>query len=235
MKYKAVFFDLDGTLVPMDNDEFTKGYFTELTKKISPLGIAPDDLVSAIWAGTKAMVKNDGSKKNVDVFWETFSAVTGKEISLFKEPCDEFYVKEFAEARKYTAENPDAVKAVELAKKSGAKVVLASNPVFPLDGQLMRMSWVGLKKDDFDYITSYESESFCKPNPEYYRAVCEKLGVLPSECLHIGNDEGEDMKAAGSIGIDCYLITDCIIKREGIEYNGKKGSFGELLSFLETI
>lgn len=30
---KAVIFDLDGTLLPMNEDEFTKGYFSLLCKK----------------------------------------------------------------------------------------------------------------------------------------------------------------------------------------------------------
>ena len=29
---KAIFFDLDGTLLPLDNDTFTRMYFTELSK-----------------------------------------------------------------------------------------------------------------------------------------------------------------------------------------------------------
>ena len=28
MKYQAIFFDLDGTLLPMDNDRFTQGIST---------------------------------------------------------------------------------------------------------------------------------------------------------------------------------------------------------------
>ena len=38
MNYKAILFDMDGTLVPMDNDVFTKGYFKELAKKLSDMG-----------------------------------------------------------------------------------------------------------------------------------------------------------------------------------------------------
>ena len=38
MKSKAVLFDLDGTLLPMDQDAFTKGYFKLLAKKLSPHG-----------------------------------------------------------------------------------------------------------------------------------------------------------------------------------------------------
>ena len=34
---KAILFDLDGTLLLSDSDEFTKAYFAELTKYLAPL------------------------------------------------------------------------------------------------------------------------------------------------------------------------------------------------------
>lgn len=233
MKYKAILFDLDGTLLPMDNDIFTKGYFKELTTKLSPLGLEPDKMIEAVWGGTKAMIKNDGSKINESVFWETFAQITGKDINIFKPDADKFYLNEFANAKKYTQENPLAVDAVKAARNTGAKVVCATNPLFPLNGQLMRLSWIGLKKDDFDYITSYESESYCKPNPMYYSALCEKINVDPKDCLLIGNDVKEDMLAASSIGIDCYFVTDCAILSG--EWNGKRGTFREMLEYLENL
>ena len=57
MKYRAILFDLDGTLLPMDFDVFTKGYFGELTKVLFPIGLAPEAVVSAVWGGTKEMVE----------------------------------------------------------------------------------------------------------------------------------------------------------------------------------
>lgn len=57
MKLTTVLFDLDGTLLPMDNDEFTRGYFKLLAAKLAPHGYEPKQLVDAIWAGTAAMVK----------------------------------------------------------------------------------------------------------------------------------------------------------------------------------
>ena len=57
----TILFDLDGTLLPMDQEAFTTGYFKFLAKKLAPYGYEPKSLVDAIWAGTAAMVKNDGS------------------------------------------------------------------------------------------------------------------------------------------------------------------------------
>jgi phosphoglycolate phosphatase-like HAD superfamily hydrolase len=56
----TVLFDLDGTLLPMDQDAFTRGYFKFLAAKLAPHGYEPKQLVEAIWTGTEAMVRNDG-------------------------------------------------------------------------------------------------------------------------------------------------------------------------------
>ena len=53
---KAILFDLDGTLLPMDQDEFTKGYFKLLAAKLAPYGYEPKTLIDTVWAGTAAMV-----------------------------------------------------------------------------------------------------------------------------------------------------------------------------------
>ncbi len=38
---KTILFDLDGTLLPMDQDEFIRDYFQRLAQKVSPLGYEP--------------------------------------------------------------------------------------------------------------------------------------------------------------------------------------------------
>ena len=235
MRYQAILFDMDGTLVPMDTDTFTKGYFTYLAKDLAPLGVTPDVLVPTIWAGTGAMVRNDGSSRNADVFWKVFSDKTGLDAAPFMPVTEKFYSTGFHNARTATQPNPLAVEAVRLAREKADKVVLATNPLFPMVGQETRMSWVGLKKDDFDLVTSYETDSFCKPNPAYYQSVRERMGVDPRACLMIGNDVGEDMLAAGSVGMDTFLVTDCLIPAKNGEYTGPRGSFAEMIEYLKAM
>ena len=62
MKTTTILFDLDGTLLPMDQDEFVNGYFKFLVKKAFSRGYEPEKLIRSIWAGTKSMVMNDGSR-----------------------------------------------------------------------------------------------------------------------------------------------------------------------------
>ena len=236
MKYKAILFDLDGTLLPMDFNVFTKGYFGELTKVLSPVGLAPDAVVSAVWGGTKEMVKNNGEKTNCEVFWSAFEKLTGLKCDEFKEKSDAFYTREFNNAKACTSENPLAIVAVEAARAKAEKVVLATNPLFPLDGQHTRLSWIGVAPSAFDLITSYESDSYCKPNPQYYLEICKRIGVEPSECLMIGNDVSEDTLASTAAGMDAYLVTDCLIPaKDGREWTGKSGTFAEMIEMLNNL
>ena len=69
MSIKAVLFDLDGTLLPMDQDVFVKTYFKGIAAKLAPYGYEPKALIDAIWAGTIEMIKNDGRRTNEEAFW----------------------------------------------------------------------------------------------------------------------------------------------------------------------
>ena len=117
MKLTTVLFDLDGTLLPMDNDEFTKGYFKLLAAKLAPHGYEPKQLVDAIWAGTAAMVKNDGTQSNEYAFWKRFSALYGEKALADKPLFDAFYSNEFQRAQELCGYNPKAAEAVRLAKE----------------------------------------------------------------------------------------------------------------------
>lgn len=232
---KAILFDLDGTLLPMDEKEFTKAYFAELAKRLAPFGAEPEKLVASVWAGTKKMVLNDGKRTNEEVFWESFNADMGLDGDVLKRECDDFYVTDFHNAGRCTGKNPLAAAAVEAAHKKADKVILATNPLFPRAGQITRISWVGLKESDFDFITSYETERYCKPNPKYFSSLLERQSLKAEECLVIGNDETEDMLAASSLGIDCYLVTDCIIKNPEHPWQGKRGTFADMVRYINSL
>ena len=55
MRLTTVLFDLDGTLLPMDNESFTRGYFKLLAAKLISYGYRLDR--------DRAMIKNDGKRR----------------------------------------------------------------------------------------------------------------------------------------------------------------------------
>lgn len=232
---KAVFFDLDGTLLPMEQSIFLKEYLQRLAAFVASHGIAPDAMIESTLGGTEAMIRNDGSRYNREAFWERFFELIGENREDLISITDEFYFGGFKEVKNYVGANPNARNAVEAAHRGGRKVVLATNPVFPMSAQLERISWIGLDEGDFDLITSYDNSKYCKPSVEYYHEICEKIGVAPENCLMIGNDEREDMKAASEAGFNCFLVTDCRIMSKHFVWTGERGSFEQALHMLERL
>ena len=80
MSVKVVLFDLDGTLLPMDQETFIKEYLGGLVQKLVPHGYNPDLVVKAVYAGMKAMTTNDGSCTNEVAFWTAFTGILGENI-----------------------------------------------------------------------------------------------------------------------------------------------------------
>lgn len=232
MDITTVLFDLDGTLLPMDMDEFTRGYFGLLTRKLAPRGYDPAKLVDAIWAGTAAMVKNDGSRTNEEAFWAKFVQLFG-EASLADKPLfEEFYANDFQRARDFCGYDQGAAQAVRALQAAGLRTVLATNPIFPAVATESRLRWVGLEPSDFELVTTYEGCRYCKPNLNYYRDILDRLGLRPEECLMVGNDVGEDM-IARELGMSVFLITACLINKEGKDISAyPHGSFRELTDFV---
>ena len=129
MAVKMVFFDLDGTLLPMDMDEFTMGYFQMLAAKAAPRGYEQKSLVKGIWHGVSAMVQNDGHCTNEEAFWEDFAKIYGEQALLDKPLFDDFYANEFQNARIFCGYNPEAAEAVRWIKEQGIRIALATNPL----------------------------------------------------------------------------------------------------------
>ncbi len=227
----TILFDLDGTLLPMELDTFTRAYFGLLAKKAAPFGYEPKPLTDAVWKGTGAMVKNDGSMPNCDRFWKVFGEILGPEAAALRPEFDDFYAHEFDQAKTAVGQNPLAQKAVRGLRGKGYDVILATNPLFPLAGVETRLSWLGLAAGDFSLVTTYENSTYCKPNPAYYREILAKTGKRPEECLMVGNDAREDL-AALQAGIEVYLVTDCLIDPDKADLGGvETGSFAEFMGW----
>lgn len=233
--YKAIFFDLDGTLLPMDQELFVKSYMGKLAKKMAGHGYDPDALLKGIWAGTKAMILNDGAQVNEAAFWKVCNSLLGRDVKKDEGLFLEFYQNDFQQVKDDCGFDPRAAQAIRQIKEMGYLVVLATNPLFPAIATQSRARWAGLDPEDFQLITTYENSHYCKPNPDYYREILEKLKLKPEECVMVGNDVSEDMVAA-TLGMQVFLLTDCIINRENKDLSlYPHGSFPELLDFVRNL
>ena len=235
MMIDTVLFDLDGTLLPMDQEVFLNAYMGGLAAKMAPYGYEPKTLVKNIWKGTGAMVMNDGSARNDEVFWKVFSALCGRDAQEDEAVFLDFYQNEFQNVAKACGFDARAAETVRQIREMGLKVVLATNPLFPAIATRSRAKWAGLNPDDFEYITTYENSYHCKPNPDYYREILDKLALRPEECLMVGNDVTEDM-VPETLGMKVFLLTDCMINKENKDYSCyPHGSFPELMHYIRSL
>ncbi len=232
---RTVLFDLDGTLLPMDQSRFVRAYFKSLCEKLQPFGYTEALLQKALWGGVGAALQNDGACTNEEAFWNAFCSITAAKQSTLLPTVEAYYSKEFQDVAKSCGFTPYAKQIVERIRQSGRAVVLATNPVFPKIATESRIRWAGLLPEDFLLYTTYESCRYCKPNLKYYKEILEKLELTPQECLMVGNDVDEDM-VAEELGMQVFLLTDCLINRSGKEIAVyPNGGFAELHQYLERI
>lgn len=235
MKTKMILFDLDGTLLPMDQDVFVKYYFGLLAKRLAPLGYESEKLIKAIWGGTAAMVKNDGSCTNEESFWRFFATVYGPDARKDEPEFAAFYEEEFDKVQPSCGFNGRSRELVELLRNRGYRIALATNPIFPAVATRKRIGWAGLSPEEFELVTTYENSRYCKPNPKYYEDILSALEVSPEECLMIGNDATEDL-AAAKLGIPVFILTDCLINKENIDLEPlPHGDFEVLFRYIDTL
>lgn len=235
MSIKAILFDLDGTLLPMDQDVFVKAYIGGLAKAAELHGYEPMTMTSSILAGTADMVKNSGKKSNESAFWDALVKVYGEQVMDDYHMFDEFYRTDFQKIKDVCGYDPRAKDIVELVKSKGFRVALATNPLFPSVATESRIRWAGLSVDDFEFFTSYENSYYCKPNLDYYRAILARLGLAPEECVMVGNDVWEDM-IASHLDMKVFLLTNCMINRKNEDISiYPHGGVDELLSYIENL
>lgn len=229
--FKAVLFDLDGTLLPIDTDQFLQEYLQLLSRFTAPY-MEPEAFVAHLMAATFEMINDkDPEKTNEQVFMEKFFALTGLVPEVMMPVFDRFYATEFCRLKKICPANPVVPELIEAARKLG-KVVIATNPVFPLPAIQERLRWIGIADVPFDLITSYEIMHFCKPHLEYYQEIVELIGVNPADCLMVGNDVDEDL-IARELGMKTFLVENYLINRTGRDFTTDyRGTLEDCLALL---
>ena len=233
--YEAVFFDLDGTLLPMDLDPFLKGYFGALAKSADAWGYDPVRLNKAVERSVSAMCHHEPGILNSDVFWNRFGECMGEVTQRERDFFDEFYAKDFAAIGEGVAPDPAAARAVGALKAKGYKVYLTTMPLFPREGVEQRLRWAGVDPALFDRITCYDNSTATKPQMEYYEENVQHVGAAPERVLMVGNNTQEDL-ACTAIGMDAFLVTDHILNPNEFDLDlVDHGSLAEFADIAEAM
>lgn len=209
----VILFDLDGTLLPMDMKKFEQAYFQGLCRSLPEF--QPEELIRLVWSGTRAMVRNDGSRTNREAFAETFSRESGMDYFSHEERFLQYYRTEFQRCAEVCPISGLSREIVHTLQGKGYTVAIATNPIFPEIATASRLRWLGLEAADFPLVTTFENSFCAKPNPGFYREVCSRLGVQPEDCIMIGNDVEED-GCARLLGMEVLLVTDFLLNARNL-------------------
>lgn len=236
VRKKAWLFDLDGTLLPLDIEEFLPRYLQAVGLRMSEV-TEPAEFIRHLMFSTAAMMDNrDPGSTNREVFLADFERRLGKDrVQEWWPLIEAFYRHDFPLLGTAYRPDPAARRAVQAALARGDEVILATNPLFPEVAIYERMRWAGIGDLPFALVTSYENMHACKPHREYYQEILELRSLLPSQCTMVGNDVQEDVVPARSLGLATFLVEGLVIDRNGqrclADYSG---SLVQLAEFIEA-
>lgn len=231
---KAILFDLDGTLLPMDIEVFMKVYFHEMSKVFADIcDIAT--LSKRVMKATESMVMDTTDKTNKEVFTKAYAEIVDEDVDKHWELWNEYYDNGYKKVQVACTRSPEMIEAFGIIKEKGYKVILATNPLFPRYAIEQRIEWAGLSPDDFDYISAMESNSYCKPQPKYYQQILEHNNLKADECMMVGNDVQEDI-VAGKLGLKTFLVEDNMLHRSDDDIvTTYRGSMKDFLEFAKAL
>ena len=239
--YKAVFFDLDGTLLPMDLKDFLDHYLHLVGVFFTQKGYDGKQVCDGIWKGLEAaMADETGAATNGERFWAAFSRYmegTHGAVAPWEELFAEFYRDRFSQLEEKTQVAPLATQVVRRLHEKGYRLVLATNPVFPAVATAQRLAWTGVDPTFFERVTSYENSRFAKPSPKYYEENLAACALKPEEVLMVGNDTRDD-GVASTLGMGVYIVCDCLIEHEkgSVPLNAlPHGTMEEFAAYVETL
>lgn len=231
---KAVFFDLDGTLLPLDMDEFLRLYYAAVKQSGFYARISEKGGEKIFNAAVYAMLRNDGKALNSEVFFGAIESMSGVGEGVLTPYLDSFYLREFKQVKNCARSDGRVPLVIDELKKKGYRLIIATNPLFPRIATDERIRWAGLLPDDFEYISYYDNSSWCKPSLGFYKEILEKRRLAASECFMIGNDVSEDM-AAVELGFKGFLVLDNLIGNMERLRECERGDYSELLDFVRSL
>ncbi|MEN1761936.1 HAD family hydrolase [Anoxynatronum sibiricum] len=238
MEIRTILFDLDGTLLPMDQERFMKYYLKALTGHFRQY-MPPEVFQKLLWKGTHEMLNNrGGSETNEATFYRAFFEAYKEKRSEMIQTFEQFYETDFEQAKEATGTDSQMIKAVHVLQNKGYRMAVATNPLFPLQAVEKRIGWAGLSPDQFEFITSFETMHACKPHVAFYQEVLDILQTEPASTIMVGNDAHEDL-SAGKLGMQTYLVTNCLLQADKQamtpDYHGTTEDFLDFVGTLPSL
>lgn len=208
-RYRAVFFDAGGTLIAAH-----PSVFAIYRKALGPLGLDPEPdrlrtAYLATWAEFEALVGRGRNRfahfpGGEREYWRRYVARVFERLSLHADPdegCDLLQAA-FSDPGAWAA-FPDVTRTLSALKARGLRLAVISNWDSRLRGLL---EGLGLA-DWFEEIFVSSEVGVEKPDAAIFEHALNRLGLLPHEAFHVGDDLLCDYTGPHEAGLDAaYLV-----------------------------
>ena len=229
MKFKAIIFDLFGTLV----DDFASSageMYAELTAALA----VPHEPFMRLWAQTSEM-RTIGAFQTVEASIEYVCHAMNVRVEA--DQMQEAVQIRLKYIRKALRPRPNAVAMIEQLKNEGYKIGLLSNCSIEIPLVWPETAFANL----IDTPIFSSRARLKKPDSRIYNLACERLGVTPESCLYIADGEDHELAAAAQVGLYPVLIransqeTNRRVHEEAREWQGTTVfSLAEVLDLVEN-
>jgi putative hydrolase of the HAD superfamily len=194
MSYRAVIFDLFGTLV----DDFASSTGPMNTDIATALHV-PREPFTRVWRQTSEM-RTNGTFQTVEASIEYVCGVMGVQVGA--EQMTKAVAIRLQHTRRALEPRPDAVATLALLKDQDYKIGLISNCSIEIPILWPETTFADLVESP---IFSCR-ERVKKPGPRIYHLACERLGVMPGACLYIADGEDHELTGAAKVGLHPVLL-----------------------------
>ncbi|MFR9751476.1 HAD family hydrolase [Nocardia sp. 004] len=200
----TVLWDLDGTLIGLRRRTFTTVMPAAATWAFRDL-MPPHRFLPVLRRTVRDVRANDTDHTNTELMLRLLAERVGIGYEVAAARLDRLAEVEFVRLRACFTPQPEAVATVRSLARSGARQVIATNPLWPRSTVVARLGWGGHDLGSFSYITSGENMHRSKPRLDFYHELLDRLGVAAGDCVMVGNDPGNDGPAT-QLGIPVFLL-----------------------------
>ncbi len=230
----TILLDLDDTLLGNDMGKFISAYFSALNKRFQKL-TKGQDIEPAIGTAIKSVYHNQSPQvSNMTIFMDTFIQQTGYTVDTVAPIFETFYQEDFPKLKRYTTFRKEAAAVIHHLVTVKAKVVIATNPLFPQTAIDQRLEWAGVLGFPYALVTTMENSHACKPSSRYYQEILTKINSPPETTWMVGDDPQNDIMPAMKLGLKTWWMTDAAFKYAQVPSCHQQGKLARFLEFCKA-
>ena len=227
MRYKAVVFDMFGTLA----DEPSHAFGGMLERMAEAAGVSKEAF-ERVWEPT-TIGRQVGAFPSIEAYVRHVFGLLGLEEDA--ERVERFVALRRVATRKALTPRADAAHVIDALQRAGVKVAMVSNCSI----DVAEVWEEGAIAPLVEHAVLSAAVGLVKPDARIYRMAARMLGVAPADCLYVGDGGDYELAGARNVGMEPLLI--CVpyedpakvwYKQEAVSWTGPRvASLTEVLAY----